>query len=65
MARVEVPCDMKGNRKTGVRGHSPLGMFSTTPFKNWGNALLDIKIRPFPDRKEQLNLLFQCYLQVY
>ena len=30
-----------------------------------GNALLDIKIRPFLDKKEQLHSLFKCYLPIY
>ena len=36
-----------------------------TLFKYNGNVLLDIKIRPFLDRKEQLHLLFQAHIPMY
>ena len=42
----------------------PLQIFLTTHFKYQGNTFLDIKIRPFLDRKEQLHVLFQSYLPV-
>ena len=62
MASVEVPYDMKDDKRTGCQGAEPLEIFSTTPFTCQGNALLDIRICSFLHRKEQLHLLFQCYL---
>ena len=56
MARVEVPSDMKQEREMDIRGLRPLEHFLTTYFKYQINAFLDIKIRPFLDRKEQLHL---------
>ena len=61
MARVEVPCDMKQEREMDVRGRRLL----TTHLKYQGNALLDIKIHPFLDRKEQSHLLFRSYLPMH
>ena len=46
-------------------GVAPWKIFLTAHFKYLGNAFLDIKIRPFIDRKEQLHLLFQSYLLVH
>ena len=65
MARVEVPSDVKQERKMDVGGFAPWKIFLTTHFKCQGNAFLDIKIRPFLDRKEQLHLLFQGYLPMH
>ena len=56
MARVEVPSDMKQEREIYIRELGPLQIFLTTRFEYQGNAMLDIKIRPFLDRKEQLHL---------
>ena len=65
MARVEVPSDMKRERGMDVRGEVPWKFFLTAHFKYQGNAFLDIKIRPFLDRKEQLHLLFRSYLPMH
>ena len=66
MARVEVPFDMKQEGEMDIRGlRPPWKFFLTTHFKYQGNAILDIKIRPFRDRKEQLHLLFRSYLPMH
>ena len=56
---------MKKDRVTGAKGRSPRKTFFTTSSEYQGNALLDIKICPFPRRKDQLHLLFQSYLPIY
>ena len=43
----------------------PLGKYFPTLPLNTMETLLDIKIRPFSIEKEQLHLLFQCYLPMY
>ena len=59
MTSVEVPYDVEEDRMIGVRGGGTWKICSTTPLKYRGNALLDIKINTFLDRREQPHLLFQ------
>ena len=47
MARVGVPSETKQEREMDIRGPRPLENFLTTHFTYQGNAVLDIKIRPF------------------
>ena len=49
----------------GVRGQTPCEISLIICFKYYGNALLDIKICPFLDRKEKLHLLFQSYFPMH
>ena len=65
MTRVEVPSDMKEKREMDVRGEDPWKIFLITHFKHQRSAFLDIKIRLFQDRKEQLYLLFRSYLPMH
>ena len=58
IANIEVPSDIKEERVMGSRGGAYWKIFWTTPFKYQRNAFLAMKIRPFPDKKKQLSLLF-------
>ena len=67
MTSVKVPYDMKDERAMGVRGGPPGKFFLLHPFVKYyiRKHPLNIKIRPSPDRKEQLHLLIQSYLPTY
>ena len=53
---------MKKEKVIGDREQFRLKIFVTTIIKYLGDALLDITMRAFLDRKEQLHLLCRSYL---